>query len=108
MTFISVVLPAPFSPSRPWISPRRTVSETLSLAVSSPKRFVMPTSRSRGVSLAECVIDASNFLAGAGGNGAAVAARRGGEHRRRDARAPAVEAHVREDPRLRCDVDLRH
>src|SRR3954451_16801658 len=42
--FINVDLPAPFSPSRPWISPRRSWRSTASLAVSAPKRLVMPRS----------------------------------------------------------------
>src|SRR3954454_7432813 len=43
---ISVDLPAPFSPSRAWISPRRSWRSTASLAVSAPKRLVMPRSSS--------------------------------------------------------------
>src|SRR3984957_8467122 len=44
--FISVVLPAPFSPSRPPISPGATLRSMWSLATRLPKRFVMPRSSS--------------------------------------------------------------
>ena len=40
--FISVVLPAPFSPSNPWISPRPTSRSIPSFAVTPGKRFVIP------------------------------------------------------------------
>src|SRR3954452_8694811 len=43
-TFISVDLPAPFSPSRAWISPRRSSRSILSFATSAPKRLVIPSS----------------------------------------------------------------
>src|SRR3954468_14512764 len=42
--FINVDLPAPFSPSSAWNSPRRSGRWTASLAVSAPKRLVMPRS----------------------------------------------------------------
>ena len=45
--FISVDLPAPFSPSRQWISPGSKVRSIWSLAVKSPKRLVRPCSSSR-------------------------------------------------------------
>src|SRR5579863_2445303 len=45
-TFISVVLPAPFSPSSARISPGSTVRSMWSLATRSPKRLVMPRSSS--------------------------------------------------------------
>ena len=38
---ISVVLPAPFSPTRPTISPGAKSRETSSTAMFAPKRFVM-------------------------------------------------------------------
>src|SRR5580693_2288218 len=44
--FISVVLPAPFSPSKPRISPGETLRSMWSLATRLPKRFVMPRSSS--------------------------------------------------------------
>ena len=47
--FISVVLPAPFSPSSPRISPGATARSTLSFARTGPKRFVMPRSSTSGV-----------------------------------------------------------
>src|SRR5690242_212147 len=43
---MSVLLPAPFSPSSAWISPGSTTRSMASLAVSVPKRFVMPRSSS--------------------------------------------------------------
>ena len=42
--FISVDLPAPFSPTIAWISPRRTVSSMSRLATTPGKRLVMPRS----------------------------------------------------------------
>src|SRR5680860_51872 len=45
-TFISVLLPAPFSPSRQWISPGSTTRSMWSLATSEPNRFVTPRSSS--------------------------------------------------------------
>src|SRR5687767_7082905 len=47
---MSVVLPAPFSPSRAWTSPASTSRSTSSLATRSPKRFVMPRRRTAGTS----------------------------------------------------------
>src|SRR5437764_12612536 len=44
--FIRVDLPAPFSPSRAWISPGSTARSIRSLATRSPKRLVMPCSSS--------------------------------------------------------------
>src|SRR4026207_314635 len=43
--FINVVLPAPFSPRRPMISPRRSSILTVSLARREPKRLVISLSR---------------------------------------------------------------
>jgi len=40
--FISVVLPAPFSPSRAWTSPGATSKETSSFASTPGKRLVIP------------------------------------------------------------------
>jgi hypothetical protein len=42
ITFISVDLPAPFSPSRQWTSPRRSVRSIASLASTPGKRLVTP------------------------------------------------------------------
>src|SRR6478672_3487363 len=51
MIFISVLLPAPFSPTRPWISPALSVRSTPRRAWTPPKDFEMSTSsRSGGVS----------------------------------------------------------
>ena len=47
-TLISVDFPAPFSPSRAWISPARSVKSTPSSAATPPNRFVIPRSASRG------------------------------------------------------------
>src|SRR2546421_2568280 len=44
--FIRVDLPAPFSPSRAWISPGSTTRSMWLLATRSPKRLVMPRSSS--------------------------------------------------------------
>src|SRR3954471_22612423 len=53
---IRVDLPAPFSPSRAWISPGSTVRSMWSLATRSPKRLVMPRSSSlSAVSCPRCV-----------------------------------------------------
>src|SRR6185503_15002283 len=47
--FISVVLPAPFSPSSAWISPGRTSRSMPSLATTPGYRFTIPRiSRARG------------------------------------------------------------
>src|SRR5919201_6612592 len=46
--FISVVLPAPFSPRRAWISPARTSKLMSSLARTPGKRLVMPRISSAG------------------------------------------------------------
>ena len=43
---IAVLLPAPFSPRRAWISPSSTVSEIRSLATRVPNRLVMPRNSS--------------------------------------------------------------
>ena len=47
--FISVDLPAPFSPSSAWISPARTSRSTASLATTPGKILVTPRSSSTGV-----------------------------------------------------------
>src|SRR5271165_285369 len=44
--FISVVLPAPFSPISPWIDPREADRETPRLAWTEPKRLSIPRSSS--------------------------------------------------------------
>src|SRR4051794_26936533 len=49
--FISVVLPAPFSPSRPRISPRPSARSIPSLAETPPKLFEMPRISMRGVDM---------------------------------------------------------
>src|SRR5262245_52825283 len=48
MIFISVDLPAPFSPSTAWISPGRTVRSMPSLATTDGYTLRMPRSSSRG------------------------------------------------------------
>ena len=55
--FISVDLPAPFSPSRQWISPGSTVRSMASLAVKPPNRFVRPRiSRHRSISRSSLMV----------------------------------------------------
>ena len=46
---MSVDLPAPFSPTMPWIVPRGTVRSTSLLAWTGPKRLLMPISSTAGV-----------------------------------------------------------
>src|ERR671911_2665311 len=50
--FISVVLPAPFSPTMPWIVPRGICRSTFLLAWTGPKRLSMPMSSTAGWALA--------------------------------------------------------
>src|SRR5262245_4926013 len=49
--FISVVLPAPFSPRRPRISPRSRTRSMSALARTRPKLFEMPRISMRGVAM---------------------------------------------------------
>src|SRR5882672_10124898 len=46
--FISVVLPAPFSPTSPWIEPRATTRSTSRFAAFVPKLLLMPRSSTAG------------------------------------------------------------
>src|SRR5579883_2745693 len=46
MIFIRVDLPAPFSPTRPWISPALSAKSTARRACTPPKDFEMPESSS--------------------------------------------------------------
>jgi hypothetical protein len=46
MIFIRVDLPAPFSPTRPWISPAFSAKSTARRACTPPKDFEMPESSS--------------------------------------------------------------
>src|ERR1700746_3508003 len=48
MIFISVLLPAPFSPTRPWISPGESAKSIPRRASTPPKAFVICVSSSRG------------------------------------------------------------
>src|SRR5579859_1043575 len=48
MIFISVDLPAPFSPTRPWISPDESEKRTSRSAVTPPNDLVIPESSSSG------------------------------------------------------------
>src|SRR6266436_5973736 len=48
MIFISVLLPAPFSPTRPWISPAESAKSTPRSASTPPKAFVIWCSSSMG------------------------------------------------------------
>src|SRR5215510_859448 len=66
---MSVVLPAPFSPSNPWISPRAAVKSTPSRATVSPNRLAMSDIWTRsamgdGGALRRLVDDFRNRLAG--------------------------------------------
>src|SRR6185436_6604619 len=47
---------APFSPTMPWMVPRRTASDTARLAWTAPKRLSMPTSSIAGASAAGAFI----------------------------------------------------
>src|SRR5262249_46399823 len=51
MIFISVLLPAPFSPTRPWISPGRSSKSTPRSASTPPKVLPIPFSSRRGEAL---------------------------------------------------------
>ncbi len=55
--FIRVLLPAPFSPSSAWISPRRRSRSMWSFATSAPNRLVMPRSSSARSALEPRVSD---------------------------------------------------
>src|SRR3954466_15160469 len=46
-----VLLPEPFGPIRPRISPRSTLNDTLLTAVKPPNRFVIPSTTSTAVPL---------------------------------------------------------
>src|SRR5215470_3442764 len=48
MIFISVLLPAPFSPTRPWISPALRAKSTSLRACTPPNDLQMPDSSSSG------------------------------------------------------------
>src|SRR5436305_2184293 len=68
--FISVDLPAPFSPRSAWISPGSTTRSMWSLATRSPKRLVMPRSSSLRAS-SQRVAECRRPPTGAGGRRAA-------------------------------------
>src|SRR5882724_955757 len=48
MIFISVLFPAPFSPTRPWISPADSAKSTPRSASTPPKAFVIPRNSRMG------------------------------------------------------------
>src|ERR1700753_1970564 len=48
MIFISVLFPAPFSPTRPWISPGRSAKSTPRSASTPPKVLLIPFSSRSG------------------------------------------------------------
>src|SRR4051794_6418582 len=56
MIFISVDLPAPFSPIRAWTSPGRTSKLTSERAWVAPKRLLIASTRSSGVVLRVSVL----------------------------------------------------
>src|SRR5262245_5778871 len=70
--FINVDLPAPFSPRRAWISPRRRSRSTPSLAVSDPKRLTMPRSSSASSAASVVGDDCVNVLLDRVGHGDAA------------------------------------
>src|SRR4051794_32933882 len=51
MIFISVLLPAPFSPTRPWISPDASAKSTSRNASTPPKLLPIPLSSSAGADM---------------------------------------------------------
>src|SRR3954471_9017701 len=53
MIFISVLFPAPFSPTRPWISPGRSVKSTPRNAATPPNDLVMSCNSRRGWRLSD-------------------------------------------------------
>src|SRR5688500_14777272 len=64
---IRVVLPAPFSPSKAWISPGRKLKSTRSLANTVPKRLVIPriaTTGSRSLVISSNQYNACGFQDG--------------------------------------------
>src|SRR5262245_15379221 len=66
---MSVVLPAPFSPSNPWISPRAAVKSTPARATVSPNRLAMSdiwmrSAMGKAAALRRLVDDFRNRLAG--------------------------------------------
>ena len=70
--FISVLLPAPFSPSRAWISPGRIDRSMPSLATTPGKRLLMPRI-SRAGATARAAISGSIVIPPAARSAAAVA-----------------------------------
>src|SRR5579883_530131 len=63
MIFIRVDLPAPFSPTRPWISPARSTKSTSRRAATPPKDFEMPLIASRAGVSPDAAEDASDIAA---------------------------------------------
>src|SRR5690606_7694713 len=60
--FMSVLLPAPFCPSRPWISPRWTLRQTLSHATTGPNRLVISVSSTAGTATVAVAVPATSSL----------------------------------------------
>src|SRR3972149_4132529 len=60
--FISVVFPAPFSPSKPWISPSANEKLMLSLANTPGNRLVIPSSSRIGAMRASSLDCAEDCL----------------------------------------------
>src|SRR5438105_10551014 len=65
-TFMSVDLPAPFSPSRAWTWPQSTTRSTPSLALSPPKVLTIPRSSRAARSVAICLCLDSRLEAAVG------------------------------------------
>src|SRR5436190_10899919 len=64
--FIRVLLPAPFSPSRAWISPGRTLKSTASLARTPGKALTMPRASSAGTTPASLIRSRGTWMRPAG------------------------------------------
>src|SRR3954463_7574417 len=64
--FIRVLLPAPFSPSRAWISPGRTVKSTASFARTPGKALTMPRASSAGTPTASVIRSRGTWMMPAG------------------------------------------
>src|SRR6185312_13613789 len=61
MIFISVDLPAPFSPTSPWISPGRSAKSTSRRAATPPNDLEMPCMTNRAGTLSSTVTDSTGM-----------------------------------------------
>ena len=78
--FISVDLPAPFSPTMPWIVPAGICRSTALLAWTGPKRLSMPLSSTAGGRVDGAGGEAVAWCAAASAIGRALAPRRPGAY----------------------------